>query len=45
MIGTEVPGWGCCVNEEELLSPSDGSYHLSYSQPHGPVKPLHIDLL
>ena len=45
MIGTKVPGRRCRVNEEELLSPSDGSYHLPNSQPRGPVKPLHVDLL
>ena len=45
MIGTEVPGQRCRVNEEELLSPSDGSYCLPNSQPHGSVKSLHVDLL
>ena len=45
MIGTEVPGQRCRINEEELLSPSDGSYRLPNSQPRGPVKPLHVDLL
>ena len=44
MIGTEVLGRRCRINEEELLSPSNSSYRLPYSQPHGPVKPLHIDL-
>ena len=45
MVGTEVPGWRCRINEEELLGPSDGSYHFPNSQPRGPVKSLHIDLL
>ena len=45
MVGTEVPGRRCRINEEELLGPSDGSYRLSNSQPHGPVKSLHVDLL
>ena len=45
MIGTKVPGQRCCVNKEELLSPSDGSYRLPNSQPRGPVKSLHVDLL
>ena len=45
MVGTEVPGRRCRINEEELLGPSDGSYHLSNSQPCGPVKSLHVDLL
>ena len=45
MIGTEVLGRRCCVNKEELLSPSDGSYHFPNSQPCGPVKSLHVDLL
>ena len=45
MIGTEVLGQRYCINEEELLSPSDSSYCLPNSQPHGPVKPLHVDLL
>ena len=44
MIGTEVLGQRCHINEEELLSPSNSSYRLPYLQPHGPVKPLHIDL-
>ena len=44
MIGTEVPGWRCCVNEEELLSPSNSSHRLPNSQPRCPVKPLHVDL-
>ena len=44
MIGTEVPGRRCHVNEEELLSPSDGSYCLPNSQPCCPVNPLHVDL-
>ena len=45
MIRTEVPGQRCCVNKEELLSPSNGSYCLPNSQPCGPVKSLHVDLL
>ena len=45
MIGTKVPGWRCHVNKEELLSPSDSSYHFPNLQPHGPVKSLHVDLL
>ena len=45
MVGTEVLGQRCRINEEELLGPSDGSYHLSNSQPRGPVKSLHVDLL
>ena len=45
VIGTEVPGRRCRINKEELLSPSDSSYRLPYSQPHGPVKSLHVDLL
>ena len=45
MVGTEVLGQRCRVNEEELLGPSDGSYRLSNSQPRGPVKSLHVDLL
>ena len=45
MVGTEVPGRRCCINEEELLGPSNGSYRLSNSQPCGPVKSLHVDLL
>ena len=45
MIGTEVPGWGCCINQEELLSSSNGSYSLCHTYPHGPVKSLHVDLL
>ena len=45
MVGTEVPGRRCCINEEELLVPSDGSYCFPNSQPHGPVKSLHIYLL
>ena len=45
MVGTEVPGQRCHVNKEELLSPSNGSYCLPNSQPHGPVKSLHVDLL
>ena len=45
MVGTKVPGWRCRINEEELLSPSDSSYRLSNSQPCGPVKSLHVDLL
>ena len=44
MVGTEVPGRRCRINEEELLGPSDGSHRLPNSQPRGPVKPLHIDL-
>ena len=44
MVGTEVPGRRCHVNKEELLSPSDGSYRFPNSQPHGPVKSLHVDL-
>ena len=44
MIGTEVPGQRCRVNKEELLSPSDSSYHFPNSQPRGPVKSLHVDL-
>ena len=45
VIGTEVPGRRCHVNEEELLSSSDGSYCLPNLQPCGPVESLHIDLL
>ena len=45
MVGTEIPGQRCRINEEELLGPSDGSYRLSNSQPRGPVKSLHVDLL
>ena len=45
MVGTEVPGRRCCINEEELLGPSDGSYCFPNLQPRGPVKSLHIDLL
>ena len=45
MLGTEVPGRRCCINEEELLGPSDGSYCFPNLQPRGPVKSLHIDLL
>ena len=45
MIGTKVPGWRCHVNKEELLSPSDSSYHFPNLQPCGPVKSLHVDLL
>ena len=45
MVGTEVPGRRCHINEEELLGPSDGSYRLSNLQPCGPVKSLHVDLL
>ena len=45
MVGTEVPGRRCHVNEEELLGPSDSSYRLSNLQPRGPVKSLHVDLL
>ena len=41
---TGVPGRGCCINEEELLSPSNGSYCLPDPQPCGPVNPLHVDL-
>ena len=44
MVGTKVPGWRCCINEEELLGPSDGPYHLPNSQPCCPVKSLHVDL-
>ena len=44
MTGTEVPGRRCRVNEEELLSPSNSSHRLPNSQPHCPVKPLHVDL-
>ena len=28
MIGTEVLGWGCRINQEELLGSSNGSYGL-----------------
>ena len=45
MVGTEVLGRRCCINEEELLGSSDGSYCFPNSQPRGPVKSLHIDLL
>ena len=45
MVGTKVPGQRCRINEEELLGPSDGSHRLPNSQPCGPVKPMHIDLL
>ena len=45
MVGTEVPGRRCRINEEELLVPSDGSYRFPNSQPRGPVKSLHINLL
>ena len=45
MVGTEVLGRRCHINEEELLGLSDGSYHLPNSQPRGPVKSLHVDLL
>ena len=45
MIGTEVLGWRCHIDKEELLGPSNGSYHFPNSQPHGPVKSLHVDLL
>ena len=44
VIGTEVPGQRCRIDKEELLCPSDSSYHLPYLQPHGPVKSLHVDL-
>ena len=44
VIGTEVLGRRCRVNEEELLSPSNSSYCLPNLQPHGPVKSLHVDL-
>ena len=44
VIGTEVLGRRCHVNKEELLSPSDSSYHFPNSQPCGPVKSLHVDL-
>ena len=44
MIGTKVLGQRCCINEEELLSPSNSPYCLPDMQPHGPVKPLHVDL-
>ena len=44
MICTEVLGQRCCINEEELLGPSDSSYCLPHTQPCGPVKPLHVDL-
>ena len=44
MIGTEVLGQRCCINEKELLGPSNGPHRLPDSQPCGPVKPLHIDL-
>ena len=43
-VMTGVPGRGCCINEEELLSPSNGSYCLPDPQPCGPVNPLHVDL-
>ena len=43
MIGTKVPGQRCCINEEGLLSPSDSPHCLPGSQPHDPVKPLHVD--
>ena len=45
MVGTEVLGQRCRINEEELLGPSDGFYRFPNLQPRGPVKPLHIDLL
>ena len=45
MVGTEVPGRRCHINEEEFLCPSDSSYRFPNSQPRGPVKSLHIDLL
>ena len=45
VIGTEVLGWRCHIDKEELLGPSDGSYHFPNSQPRGPVKSLHVDLL
>ena len=44
MIGTKVPGRRCRINGEELLSHSNSSYCLPDLQPHGPVKPLHVDL-
>ena len=44
VIGTKVPDRRCCVYYEELLGPSNGPYRLPYSQPCGPVKPLHVDL-
>ena len=44
VIGTKVLGQRCCIDEEELLGPSDSSYCLPNSQPCGPVKSLHIDL-
>ena len=45
MIGTEVLGQGCHINQEELLSSSNSSYSLHHVYPHGPVKSLHVDLL
>ena len=44
IVGTEVPGRSCCINQEELLSPSNGSHSLRQAYPHGPVKSLHVDL-
>ena len=44
MVGTEVPGRRCRINEEELLGPSDSPYRLPNSQPCCSVKSLHVDL-
>ena len=44
MVGTEVLGQGHSINEEEFLSPSDGSHSFFYLHPRGPVKSLHVDL-
>ena len=45
IVGTKVPGWSCCINQEELLSPSNSSHSLCQAYPRGPVKSLHVDLL
>ena len=45
IVGTEVLGWGCCVNQEELLSSSycvHCSYHLL---PHFSWQAPHVHLL
>ena len=44
MVGTEVLGRRCHINEEELLGPSNGPYRLPNSQPCCSVKSLHVDL-
>ena len=45
IVGTEVLGRSCHINQEELLSPSNGSHSLCQAYSRGPVKSLHVDLL